>query len=173
MWSRGCDQLGSAGAEGVRDPEGARHRRRLPSRARVGRDRVQDRGGLQGHQPRLRHPHALQWGEHDYGRAYDDAEKARYAVHGDACDLRSITGRRGRSPFGLATEPEVEFRHGQPATISTHAAPAASQWSPAIRLTRSTGPRLALLAPASESVRQQLGRRHCKLEDHTLTEAIS
>src|SRR5205807_9694561 len=56
----------------------------------------------------LRHPHALQWGEHDYGRAHDDAEKARYAVHGDACDLRSITGRRGRSPFGPATEPEVE-----------------------------------------------------------------
>src|SRR5882724_12053996 len=124
MWSGGWDQLGPAGAEGVRDPEGARHRRRLPPRARVGRDRVQDRGGLQGHQPRLPHPHALQWGEHDYGRAYDDAEKARHAVHGDACDLRSITGRRERSAFGLATEPEIEPGHGEPATISPQAAPA-------------------------------------------------
>ena len=46
------------------------------------------------------HPNALQWGEHDYGRAHDDAEKARYAVHRDACDLRSITGRGGEAPSG-------------------------------------------------------------------------
>src|SRR5438445_94189 len=108
-------KLRPAGSEGERRVQGPRDRRRLSLGAGPGRDRREDRRGVQGDRPRLHHPDALHRVQHDRGRARRDAEEARDAVDGHARDLRRLA-RHPEEPCGRKPQPK-EAGHGEGASV--------------------------------------------------------